>query len=313
MKPNVIGGGPGSHNKVYDRHLSQNSFGHQAARLAHGYDEQKQCTYKEYLRECFIYKDFQDLQLQQYHIMQLAEARKPKSQLCNLNFLVGHECIFGPMCQFAHRVAEVQELFAELENKKVKSKNKKLFNNLGIGPSLAILSYFTPEEIILNLRRVNKEALVLCKRVYATRVVQLEKISLKSVKFFERAQEIRISKESLNFFDQYRDEFFEEVLDHYQNVNTFTINLNFLFDPIKKDRIIEKISNFQLKKNIMTFQAEDVPSLDHKNLDHLTRIDFLKNIQKLKLPRNSLGNKGVEYIFNSDNLRHIKKIDLSSN
>lgn len=119
------------------------------------------------------------------------------------------------MCQFAHKVADVQELFAELENKKVKSKNKKLFNNLGIGPSLAILSYFTPEEIILNLRRVNKEALVLCKRVYATRVVQLEKISLKSVKFFERAQEIRISKESLNFFDQYRDEFFEEVLDHY--------------------------------------------------------------------------------------------------
>ena len=80
-------------------------------------------------------------------------------------------------------------------------KNKKLFNNLGLGPSMVILSYFTPEEIIMNLRRVNKEALVLCKRVYSTRVVQLEKISLKYVKFFERAQEIRISKESINFFN----------------------------------------------------------------------------------------------------------------
>jgi len=58
---------------------------------------------------------------------------------------------------------------------------------LGLGPSLVILSYFTPEEIVMNLRRVNKEALVLCKRVFSTRKVKLEKISLKYVKFFERA------------------------------------------------------------------------------------------------------------------------------
>ena len=36
----------------------------------------------------------------------------------------------------------------------------------------------------MNLRRVNKEALVLCKRVFSTRKVKLEKISLKYVKFF---------------------------------------------------------------------------------------------------------------------------------
>ena len=53
----------------------------------------------------------------------------------------------------------------------------------------------------MNLRRVNKEALVLCKRVYSTRKVKLEKISLKYVKLFERAQEIIISKESINFFN----------------------------------------------------------------------------------------------------------------
>ncbi len=88
-----------------------------------------------------------------------------------------------------------------MENKKVNQSKKKLFHNLGLGPSLVILSYFSPEEIVMNLRRVNKEALVLCKRVYSTRKVKLEKISLKYVKLFERAQEIIISKESINFFN----------------------------------------------------------------------------------------------------------------
>ena len=72
---------------------------------------------------------------------------------------------------FAHKINEVVELISEVENKRVKKENKKLFNNLGLGPSLTILAFFTPEEIVMNLRRVNKEALVLCKRVYATRIV----------------------------------------------------------------------------------------------------------------------------------------------
>lgn len=169
-------------------------------------------------------------------------------------------------------------MISEVENKKVAKKNRRIFNNLGIGASLTILSFFKPEEIILNLRRVNKEALVLCKRVYATKVVQLEKISLRSVKFFERTGEIRISKESLNFFNQYKDEFFEEILNHYSNVKTLTINLNFLFDDKLKDTIIEKISAFDLRRNITTFQAEDVPTLDTRNLDCLTRSNFLINV-----------------------------------
>lgn len=99
-------------------------------------------------------------------------------------------------------------MISEVEKKRIPMKNKTLFKNLGMGPSLVILSFFAPEEIVLNLRRVNKEALVLCKRVFSTKIVQLEKISLKSVKFFERAEEIRISKESLKFFSEYKDEFF---------------------------------------------------------------------------------------------------------
>lgn len=193
------------------------------------------------------------MSLNQFNIVQLPEARKPKCQLCHFQFLAVHECIFGQYCQFAHSIADVEELISEVENKGIKQSDRRLFKNLGIGPSLTILSYFTPEEIVLNLRRVNKEALVLCKRVYKTKIVQLEKITLKSVKFFERAEEIRISKESLNFFVQYKDLFFEEILNHYSNVRTFTINLNFLFDDQRKDRIIEKISQFELKKNVRTF------------------------------------------------------------
>jgi|LauGreDrversion4_2_1035121.scaffolds.fasta_scaffold118621_2 hypothetical protein len=31
-----------------------------------------------------------------------------------MNFLVGHECIFGPYCQFAHSIADVEETFQEV-------------------------------------------------------------------------------------------------------------------------------------------------------------------------------------------------------
>ena len=111
----------------------------------------------------------------------------------------------------------------------------------------------------------------------------------------------------------FKDEFFEEILNHYSNVKIFTINLNFLFDDLLKDKIVEKISQFELRKNIRTFQAEDVPILNQRNLEHLTRSFFLKNVQNLKLPRNNLGNNGVMFLFGCDNLKQIRKVDLSSN
>ena len=45
-----------------------------------------------------------------------------------------------------------------------------------------------------------------------------------------------------------------------------------------KDKIIEKISQFQLYKNIKTFQAEDIPVMDFRNLDQLTRQSFIFNL-----------------------------------
>jgi len=40
--------------------------------------------------------------------------KKPKSQLCNLNFLAGHECIFGNYCTFAHAMADIEEMINEV-------------------------------------------------------------------------------------------------------------------------------------------------------------------------------------------------------
>lgn len=75
-------------------------------------------------------------------------------------------------------------------------------------------------------------------------------------------------------------------------MKTFTINLNFLFEEDKKDKLFEKLSNFILKENIKTFVAED-SMLNQKNLDCLTKSNFLQNVINLKLPRNNLGNQGV--------------------
>jgi hypothetical protein len=57
-------------------------------------------------------------------------------------------------------------------------------------------------------------------------------------------------------------------------VKTFTINLNFLFENEKKDRLFEKLSDFELKENVKTFVCEDA-YLTHKNLLALINKDFL--------------------------------------
>lgn len=88
-----------------------------------------------------------------------------------------------------------------MKGKPVPHNEKRIFHHLGVWPTTCILSYFTQEEIIETLRRINKEALVLCKKAFAARRVTLHKINLKTVKFFERAEEIKITKDSLAFFN----------------------------------------------------------------------------------------------------------------
>lgn len=137
---------------------------------------------------------------------------------------------------------------------------------------------------------------MLCKRAYSARRVSLHKINLKSVKFFVRAEEIKITRDSLSFFDQFKDNFFEEILNNYKNVKRLTINLNFLFEEDKKDKLFEKLSNFTLKENILTFNVEDA-MLNQKNLECLTKTPMLQNLTYLKLPKNNLTNNGVLFIF----------------
>jgi len=129
---------------------------------------------------------------------------------------------------------------------------KSLFKNFGIWPTTVIMSYFSPTEVI-ELGRVNREARYISKKVYQARTVNLERINIKSVKFFERAEEIRITQDSLVFFQQFKDNFFEEVLEHYTNLLKVSISLNFLFDERVKDQLFEKLSKFTLRQNIITF------------------------------------------------------------
>jgi hypothetical protein len=165
---------------------------------------------------------------------------------------------------------------------------------------------------------VNKQALFLCKRAYAPKRVNLHKINLGTVKFFERSEEIKMTKDSLTFFTQYKDAFFVEILSHYKNVRRLTINLNFLFEEDKKDKFIELICGLHkadpMRAGVQIFNLEDA-MLNDKNLETLFKSNLLSNIQYLKLPRNSLGNKGIEKLFQACGARFtiIKKIDLSSN
>ena len=76
---------------------------------------------------------------------------------------------------------------------------KTVFMNLGIWPTTTILSYFTPNEII-EISRVNKEAHYIAKKVFGTRCVNLEKVTIRTVHLLRRAEMIKITKDSLGFF-----------------------------------------------------------------------------------------------------------------
>ena len=123
--------------------------------------------------------------------------------------------------------------------------------NLGIWPTTTILSYFTPNEII-EISRVNKEAHYIAKKVFGTRCVNLEKVTIRTVHLLRRAEMIKITKDSLGFFQQYKDNFFEEILTHYRACKKLIIDMNILFDERVKDQLYDKLCQFTLKTNIKT-------------------------------------------------------------
>lgn len=190
--------------------------------------------------------------------------------------------MFGPEnCIYAHSIKDMQEtdvssflslIFAFQPDfiKSMASKKKKaVFNNLGIWPTATILAFFTPNEII-EISRVNKEAHYISKKVFGMRCVYLEKINILTVKLFRRAEKLKVTHHSLNFFQQFKDVFFEEILAHYRGLTKLIINLNFLFDERLKDSLIEKLASFNLKPNVRTLLIED-SMLNVRNLDSITR------------------------------------------
>lgn len=120
---------------------------------------------------------------------------------------------------------------------------KRLFKNLGIWPTTTILSYFSPNEII-EISRVNKEAYFISRKVFGTRKIDLEKITIRTIKLFKRAEKIKITKDSLPFFSQFKPNFLAQILDNYKNMKTLSINLNFLFEERKKDRLFDILAEF---------------------------------------------------------------------
>lgn len=123
------------------------------------------------------------------------------------------------------------------------NKKKRLFKNLGIWPTTTILSFFSPNEII-DISRVNKEAYFITRKVFGTRSIDLEKINIRTVKLFRRAEKLKITKDSLSFFAQFKRNFLAQIFDHYKNMSTLVINLNFLFEESSKDRLFDILADF---------------------------------------------------------------------
>ena len=237
---------------------------------------------------------------------------RPKANLCQFNFVEGHECMFGPEnCIYAHSIQHIPETDPNFLKSMTSKKRKSLFNNLGIWPTTAILEFFTPTEII-EISRVNKEAHYISKKIFGMRAVALDKINIRTVMLFRRAEKLIVNNNSLNFFMQYKDVFFEEILAHYYRISKLIINLNTLFDVRQKDYLFDKLASFELRPTIDTLLIQN-SMLTNRNLDSLLRTQFTQKVLQLKLPQNNLGDSGVNFLFCSGRLQQIKKLDLSSN
>jgi hypothetical protein len=143
-----------------------------------------------------------------------------------------------------------------LQDTKHKGQRPRLFCNLGIWPSTVILGYFAPSELI-ELSRVNREAHYICKKVFATTKVDLDRINLRLVKFFARVEQIRITQDSLSFFQTYKENLFTEILTHYKNCHKLIISLNHIFDQRKVLDLLSTLSKFSLPSTLTTLQIED--------------------------------------------------------
>ena len=146
---------------------------------------------------------------------------------------------------------------------------KQVFEGLGIWPTAEVLSFFTLNEQI-EISRVNKEAHYICKKVFAMRLVDLEKVNIRTVKMFRKAEKLRIRHSALEFFSKFKDELFIEILEHYRGLNKFIVNLKDLFSEKQKDQLLERLASFTLGPKIKTLIIEE-SMLNVRNLEAITR------------------------------------------
>lgn len=266
--------------------------------------QKREFTYQDYLRSKFIYGSYGDLKLKRVSTAKLI-SQKPKSELCEMHFLAGHECLFGKQCIYAHSVSEVQQNDEDFRRKHLQQqtgyssaqnqKQLKLFQNFGIWPSTVILGYLNQQEII-DISRLNKEAHYIAKKVFTTRKINLERINLRLIKFFSRTQKLKITRESLGFFETYKESLFNEILLHYNSLQKVIINFNYFFREQEIDQLLQRLSRFRLRPTVTTLQIEDGQlTMNSFKILHLSALS--QNILNLNLPRCNLGDAGALFVF----------------
>lgn len=233
--------------------------------------------------------------------------------LCENFFMSGGECTNGDGCEYAHRIGDLKEhdqIGAGIPRQKGK---RLLFKNLSIWVSAYILSFLNNSEI-LKFRTVNKEARFVCQKAYSVRTIDLHKINLETVKFFERAQLMNITEESLKLFDNFSNKFFDQIISHYGNLRTVQIDLGMCFDPKQKERLFSILSARQLNNKTETFKLIRT-EVTQQDIDTLLSHSFLENTRHLILSMNNLMDDHLSdsTLLSSDILKNMKTLDLSSN
>jgi Leucine-rich repeat (LRR) protein len=271
------------------------------------FQQKKEMSYKEYLRQCGIYDPLELANLVEKAVELPTYSNE---ELCCMNFKKGHKWIFGTKCIFAHSIGDIREPYKQ--SMSVSDKNVRLFKKLNFWVTNIILSFMRNEEI-LGMRTVNREAQAWCQKAYQARIIELSKITLKTAQFFKRAVTLEVNHDSSKFFEIYKDRFFNDILDHFSNLRILKIDLNEVFDDSKKEKIIDKLTEFPLKIQIEEVMFIRWKEITERDLNSIVSTNFLENVSRLCLSMNNIVDKNLTPIVTAKILRNLKELDLSSN
>ena len=121
-----------------------------------------------------------------------------------------------------------------------------------------------------------------------------------------------ITEQSLPFFDTFKDNFCQQVLDNYRNLRTVVMDFGMLFFDEQKDVLINKITTFRLNPNIETFKVIRA-QLNGHDLEALTKRNFLENTQALCLSMTQIYDDHLAPLVMAEVLKNLRSLDLSAN